>query len=58
MSLNQKRISKLRAKLSLSGFDAVFILNPSNTFYLLNSDIEVKSIARIKNKYSIKTRER
>ena len=41
MSLNQKRISKLRAKLSLSGFDAVFILNPSNTFYLLNSDIEV-----------------
>ncbi|MDP8216506.1 MAG: Xaa-Pro peptidase family protein [Candidatus Kaelpia imicola] len=40
MSLNQKRILKLRNSLSLSGFDSIFLLDCNNVRYLLNSDIE------------------
>jgi Xaa-Pro aminopeptidase len=40
MSLNQKRVSDLRSNISDSGFDAALVLNPGNSYYLLDSNIE------------------
>ncbi len=40
MSLNQKRISKLRSSISLSGFDSILLLDCNNVKYLLDLDID------------------